>query len=87
MNKSQKKALTLLKTSRGQIDAVIKMMEEDRYCVDISNQILAAKGLLQKANLQILEQHLKHCVRNGILEGNGDEKIEEILNILSKYFK
>lgn len=87
MNKSQKKALTLLKTSRGQIDAVIKMMEEDRYCVDISNQILAAKGLLQKANLQILEQHLKHCVRNDILEGNGDEKIEEILNILSKYFK
>lgn len=87
MNQSQKKALTLLKTSRGQIDAVIKMVESDRYCVDVSNQILAARGLLQKANLQILEQHLKHCVRNDILEGNGDEKIEEILNILSKYFK
>lgn len=87
MNPSHKKALTLLKTSRGQIDAVIKMIEDDRYCVDVSNQILAAKGLLQKANLQILEQHLKHCVRNDILEGDGDEKIEEILTILSKYFK
>lgn len=87
MNQSQKKALTLLKTSRGQIDAVIKMIESDRYCVDVSNQILAARGLLQKANLQILEQHLKHCVRNDILEGNGDEKIEEILSILSKYLK
>lgn len=83
----QKKALTLLKTSRGQIDAVIKMMEQDRYCVDVSNQILAAKGLLEKANLQILEQHLKHCVRKDILEGSGDEKIEEILLILGKYMK
>lgn len=87
MNESQKKALTLLKTSRGQIDAVINMVESDRYCVDVSNQILAARGLLQKANLQILEQHLKHCVKNDILEGNGDEKIEEILSILGKYFK
>lgn len=87
MNETQKKALTLLKTSRGQIDAVIKMMEEDRYCVDVSNQILAAKGLLEKANLKILEQHLKHCVRQDILEGSGDEKIEEILLILSKYLK
>lgn len=87
MNQSQKKALTLLKTSRGQIDAVIKMIEDDRYCVDVSNQILAARGLLQKANLQILEQHLKHCVKDDILEGKGDEKIEEILTILGKYFK
>ena len=87
MNQSQKKALTLLKTARGQIDAVIKMMEDERYCVDVSNQILAARGLLQKANLQILEQHLKHCVKDDILEGKGDEKIEEILTILSKYFK
>ena len=62
-------------------------MEDERYCVDVSNQILAAKGLLEKANLKILEQHLKHCVRQDILEGSGDEKIEEILLILSKYMK
>lgn len=87
MNDGRKKALTLLKTSRGQIDAVIKMIEDERYCVDVSNQILAAKGLLEAANLKILEQHLKHCVKEGILEGNGDEKIEEILSILNKYLK
>ena len=87
MNSSQKKALTLLKTSRGQIDAVINMIEDGRYCVDVSNQILAARGLLQKANLQILEQHLKHCVKDDILEGKGDEKLEEILTILGKYLK
>lgn len=87
MNSSKKKALTLLKTARGQIDATIKMIEEERYCIDISNQILASKGLLEKANLQMLEQHLKNCLKNDILEGNGDEKIEEILSVLSKYLK
>lgn len=87
MNAEKKKALTLLKTSRGQIDAVIKMIEDERYCIDISNQILAAKGLLEKANLEILAQHLKHCVKEDILEGKGDAKIEEILSVLSKYLK
>lgn len=87
MNPSKKKAITLLKTARGQIDATIKMIEDGRYCIDVSNQILASKGLIEKANLQILEQHLKTCVRQGIEEGNGDEKIEEILSVLSKYLK
>ena len=87
MNEQKKKALTLLKTSRGQIEAVINMIEDGRYCIDISNQILAAKGLLEKANLNILEQHIKSCVKEAITEGEGDQKIDEIINILSKYFK
>ncbi|AFS77219.1 copper-sensing transcriptional repressor CsoR [Gottschalkia acidurici 9a] len=87
MNEEKKKAVTLLKTSKGQIEAVIKMIEDDRYCVDIANQILAAKGLLEKANLKILEQHIKSCVKDAIVKGEGDEKIDEILSILDKYFK
>lgn len=87
LNDEQKRSVILLKTAKGQMDAVIKMIEDGRYCVDVSNQILAAKGLLEKANLNILEQHLKHCVKEGILEGKGDEKIEEILSIFAKYLK
>ena len=87
MNPSKKKAITLLKTARGQIDATIKMIEDGRYCIDVSNQILASKGLVEKANLHMLEQHLKTCVRQGIEEGKGDEKIEEILSVISKYLK
>ena len=45
MNNERKKALQLLKTARGQIDGIIKMIEDDRYCVDISNQIMAAQSL------------------------------------------
>jgi DNA-binding FrmR family transcriptional regulator len=89
MNKEKKNAFNLLKTARGQIDGIVKMIEEDRYCVDISKQILSAMALLKKANINILDQHIKHCVRTAILEGEeqGDEKIDEIINIIDKYLK
>jgi len=55
MSEERKKALQLLKTARGQIDGIIKMIEEGRYCIDISNQILASQALLKKSNLEILK--------------------------------
>lgn len=84
MNKEQKNAQLSLKTAKGQIDAAINMLEEGRYCVDVSNQIIAAQGLLKKANLLILKQHMYHCVKEAFEGDNGDEKIEEIIDILSK---
>ncbi|NLY45770.1 MAG: metal-sensing transcriptional repressor [Tissierella sp.] len=89
MNESKKKALNKLKTARGQIDGIIKMVEEDRYCVDVSTQILSAIGLLKKANIDVLNDHIRHCVATAILEGEeqGNEKIEEIITIIDKYIK
>lgn len=87
MNEEKKKALNLLKTSRGQIDGIIRMIEDDRYCVDISKQILSSMGLLKKANTKIIEQHIRHCVKDAIKEGKGDEKIDEIVGILDGYLK
>lgn len=84
MNEEQKKALQSLKTSKGQIEGIIKMLEEGRYCVDISNQIIAAQALLKKANLLILKQHIHHCVKAAVKQDNGDEKIDEIIELLSK---
>jgi DNA-binding FrmR family transcriptional regulator len=84
MNKEQKNALLALKTARGQIEATINMVEDGRYCVDISNQIIAAQGLLKKANLLILRQHMNHCVKEAFEHDMGDEKINEIIDILSK---
>ncbi|MBU3090534.1 metal-sensing transcriptional repressor [Clostridium sp. CM028] len=84
MNQEKVRALQSLKTSKGQIEGIIKMLEGGRYCVDISNQIIAAQSLLKKANLLILKQHLSHCVKDAVLSDNGDEKIEEIIDLLSK---
>jgi DNA-binding FrmR family transcriptional regulator len=87
VTEDRKKVLNLLKTAKGQIDGVIKMLEDDRYCVDISKQILAVQALLKKANLNILDSHIKSCVTSAILEGKGEEKIDEIMNILDKYIR
>jgi len=84
MNQEQKKALISLKTSKGQIEGIIKMLEDERYCVDISNQIMAAQALLKKANVLILKQHLRHCVIDAVNQNKGEEKIEEIIAILEK---
>ena len=87
MKHDHTKALNLLKTAKGQIDAVIRMTEEDRYCVDIANQILAVESLLKKANLIILKQHLNTCVKESLTTYSFEEKTDEIVSILDKYMK
>ncbi|NJD01009.1 MAG: metal-sensing transcriptional repressor [Ruminiclostridium sp.] len=79
--------LNLLKTSRGQMEGIIKMLEDDRYCVDISKQILSVQALLKKANLKVIDQHIKHCVKQAFTEGHGDEKVDEIIELIDKYAK
>ena len=89
MHESKIKAANKLKTAKGQIEGIIKMIENDRYCVDISTQILSVIALLKKANIDVLDDHLRHCVSEAILESEdeGEEKIAEIINILDKYIK
>ena len=49
----------LLKTAKGQIDGILKMIEEDRYCMEISHQIMAAEAILNKANREVLKAHVQ----------------------------
>ena len=84
MNEGKKKALKNLKTARGQIDTVINMLEDERYCIDVANQILAVNGLLKKANLEILKQHINHCVKEAFEEGAGEEKVDEVIRVVSR---
>jgi CsoR family transcriptional regulator, copper-sensing transcriptional repressor len=81
------KAIDLLKTARGQIDATLRMVEEDRYCIDVSKQVHATVALLKKANIVILKQHMNTCVKDAIRTNNGTEKIDEITMILEKYLE
>lgn len=84
VNNEKKEAIRALKISRGQIDGIIKMIEDGRYCVDVSNQIIAAQSLLKRANMQILKQHINNCVVEAIEHDKGKEKIDEITELLSK---
>jgi CsoR family transcriptional regulator, copper-sensing transcriptional repressor len=80
-------AVSLLKTARGQIDATLRMVEEDRYCIDVSKQVHATMALLKKANIVILKQHMNTCVKDAIRTNNGTEKIDEITMILERYLE
>ena len=87
MRADKEKTTRLLKTAKGQIEGVLKMVEENQYCIDISNQILAAEAILRKANKEIIHAHMKTCVKESFEQGNEDVKIKELIEILDKIVK
>lgn len=84
MNNDKVQAIQLLRTSKGQIEGIIKMMDEGRYCIDISNQIISVQSLLKKANMLILKQHLNNCVKDAFINNTAEEKVAEIIELLTK---
>lgn len=87
MKADKTQVMRLLKTARGQLDGIMNMVEEDRYCIDISNQIMATQSILTKANSAILQAHMGCCVREAVESGNAEEKLEEISKLLEKLLK
>ncbi len=77
----------LLKTAAGQIEGISRMVEEDRYCIDISNQIMAVQSILRKANNEILKAHMHMCVKQAFQQGKEEEKIDEIISLINKFSK
>lgn len=87
MKADKKKIERLLKTARGQIDGILRMVEDDRYCMDISAQVMATDAILRKVNNEIIRAHMKGCVKEAIMDGNGDEKIDELMAVVDKLTK
>lgn len=87
MVRDDAKIIRLLKTAGGQIEGIIKMIEDKKYCIDVSNQILACQAILSKVNKEVLNAHLHSCVLASIKNGDADEKVDEISAILDKLLK
>lgn len=87
MKADQKQVTRLLKTARGQIDGILKMIDDDRYCIDISNQIMATQAILKRANKEIITAHMEHCVHDAIGSEDADVKIQEMKNIINQLMK
>ncbi|GAB4261779.1 hypothetical protein Tfer_0806 [Thermincola ferriacetica] len=85
--KFKKNLLNGLKTVEGQIRGIAKMVEEDRYCVDLLIQLAAVKARINKIGLSIIESHTRGCVSAAIRKGEGDERIEELVDVISKFIK
>lgn len=77
MQADQKKINRKINIVRGQLEGITKMINEDAYCLDISNQILATIALLKSANHDIISAHLKHC----IVSANSDELATKLIEI------
>ena len=83
----EKKISRMLKTARGQLDGILKMVEEDRYCVDISQQVMATEALLNRVNREILSVHLRGGVEQAISMEEREAKMEEMVATLDKILK
>jgi DNA-binding FrmR family transcriptional regulator len=74
----------------GQVRGIERMLEEDRYCIDILTQVAAVTTALESLALQILDQHVRHCVAGAIASGDKDEtgqKIEELMATIQRFTK
>jgi DNA-binding FrmR family transcriptional regulator len=83
------KASSIKRLSRieGQVRGLSRMVEEDRYCIDIVTQIAAVRAALRRLEEEILRDHVGHCVEHAIASGNKAEqrqKIEELMAVVSR---
>ena len=86
-DKEKRELKTRLKKVSGQINGIEKMIDEGRYCVDILQQLTAARAAMNQAALLILESHTKSCVVNAIKEDRAEEAIAELLEVVRKFTK
>ncbi|WP_422444008.1 metal-sensitive transcriptional regulator [Thermoanaerobacterium sp. DL9XJH110] len=86
-HESRDDLLRRLKKIEGQIKGIQKMIEEEKYCVDILIQIAAVRAALNKVGLIILEDHIRGCVAQAMDTKMRDEKISELVDVILKFIK
>ncbi len=79
--------LKRLKRIEGQVRGLARMVDDDRYCIDIVTQLSAARAALRRAEEEILADHVAHCVEHAIASGDKSEqrrKVAELMDVLSR---
>ncbi|MFA5535617.1 MAG: metal-sensitive transcriptional regulator [Bacillota bacterium] len=82
-----KPLLVRLKKIEGQVQGLQRMLQEEKQCVEVLTQIAAVRGALDKVGMIIFENHVKDCLEVVIEEGNQDEMIPELVDVLRKFMK
>jgi DNA-binding FrmR family transcriptional regulator len=80
-----KDLLDRLRRIEGQIRGLQRMVEEDTYCIDVLTQVNSATAALRAVGLGLLDDHVRHCVRESIEHGDGDRKVEELMAAVSRF--
>lgn len=71
----------------GQVRGLVRMVDEDRYCIDIVTQIAAVRAALKRVELEVMRDHVGHCVRHAMTSGSAqdqEQKIDELIDVLAR---
>jgi len=74
-----------LRRIEGQVRGLQGMVEEDRYCIDVLTQLNSVTSALRSVGMGLLDEHVRHCVKESIQTGDGDEKVEELLAAVARF--
>ena len=78
---------TRLRRIEGQVRGIERMVDEDRYCIDVLTQISAIQAALDKVALGLLDGHVRHCVTRSAAEGKGEEMSEELMAAVGRLMR
>ena len=81
------KILLRLRRIEGQVRGIQRMVEDERYCVDVLAQISACTSSLEKVGLLLLNDHIRTCVRASLADGGGDDKVEELVGAVDRFVR
>jgi DNA-binding FrmR family transcriptional regulator len=84
---SKDQLLNRLRRVEGQVRGIEKMVEDDRYCVDVVTQISAVQAALDKVALGLLDQHARHCVVEGHAEGTPEQLTDELMGAVGRLMR
>jgi DNA-binding FrmR family transcriptional regulator len=79
--------LKRLNRAEGQVRGVTKMVDEDKYCIDILTQIAATQAALDKVALELVRDHAKHCLTNENIQGTSEHKADELVEAIGRLVK
>lgn len=83
----KEQALIRLRKIEGQIKGIQRMVEEEKYCIDIVNQITAVKRALEQVALMVMKRHVESCVSEAIKAGNSTAKIDELIETIDRFVR
>jgi DNA-binding FrmR family transcriptional regulator len=82
---AKQKNLARLRRIEGQVRGIARMVEDDRYCVDILDQVAAVEKALRAVSAELVKNHLRHCVKHALAgHGDGDAVIDELVTVLTR---
>jgi DNA-binding FrmR family transcriptional regulator len=84
---TKEQLLARLRRIEGQVRGIQKMVDDDRYCIDILTQISAIQAAVDKVALGLLDDHARHCMREGAANGNADEMTTEMMAAVGRLMK